>query len=71
MSTPCKAISTQTATNQENFTKRKEMLQMQRGGNGGNPRNRNLTGNCTLFYYWTHGNSDNLAHTSEICKIKR
>ena len=37
----CKAISTQTATNQANFTKMMEILQMQRDGNGGNPRNRN------------------------------
>ena len=48
-----------------------EILPMQRGGNGKNPRNRNLTGNRTLSYCWTHEDTDNLAHTRETCKNKR
>ena len=70
MSALCQAISAQTATNQANFTKMIELLQMQRGGNGGNSRARNQAGNRTLSYCWTHGLSDNLAHTGETCNNK-
>ena len=46
------------------------MIQMQRGWNGGNPKNRSHTGNWTLSYCWTHGLSDNLADSGDTCKNK-
>ena len=70
MSSLCQAISAQTATNQANFTKMMELLQLQKGGNGGNSGARNQTANRTLSYCWTHGRSDNLAHTGETCNNK-
>ena len=70
MSALCQAISAQTATNQENFTKMMELLQVKKGGNGGNSGARNQTANRTLSYCWTHGRSDNLAHTGETCNNK-
>ena len=47
-----------------------ELLQTQRGGNEVTSRARNQTGNRTLSYCWTHGRSDNLAHTGETCNNK-
>ena len=46
------------------------MLKIQRDGNGGNSRARNQAGDWTLSYCWTHGFSNNLAHTGETCNNK-
>ena len=64
-----KAIFLQTNNNQANLTKMLEILE-KHCKNHSNPCN-GVRNSRQLSYYCSHGQSDNTAHTSFICKNKK
>ena len=63
------AICLQTTTNQANFTKMLAVLE-KNGNKSSVPRNGARDGR-QLSYCWTHGRSDNTAHTGSTCNNKK
>ena len=61
------AITAQTAKNQDNFNKMMELFKASKNGNTKNNRSDSGSGTTKMSYCWTHGRSDNLAHTGETC----
>ena len=64
------AITAQTAKNQDNFNKMMELFKASKNGNTKNNRSDSGSGTTKMSYCWTHGRSDNLAHTGETCRNK-